>query len=113
MQLFAPFGSIQDCRLLHSGDGSRGVGALVRMGSVDEATQAIEALNNRVPTGGATLQLLVRYADTAEEKRAKRANTAGTSTFGMGLRGDVGVHAYCPPSPLPPPHQPHLCPFSP
>ena len=52
MQLFAPFGSIQDCRLLHSGDGSRGVGALVRMGSLEEATRAIEALNNRVPTGG-------------------------------------------------------------
>ena len=51
MQLFSPFGTIQDCRLLHSGDGSRGVGALVRMSSIEEATRAIEALNNRVPTG--------------------------------------------------------------
>lgn len=66
------------------------MGALVRMASVEEATRSIEALNNRVPTGGATLQLLVRYADTPEEKRAKRANTAGTSGYGMGARGDIG-----------------------
>ena len=84
MQLFSPFGAVVDCRLLHGGDASRGVGALVRMQSVEEATAAIDNLNNRVPTAGATLPLLVRYADTAEEKRAKRASTAAA---GQGLGG--------------------------
>ena len=41
-----------------------------------------------VPVGGATLQLLVRYADTPEEKRAKRANTTATSAFGAPPRAE-------------------------
>lgn len=98
IQLFSPFGTVSDCRLLHSGDASRGVGALVRMGSIEEATRAIEALNNRVPSGGATLQLLVRYADTLEEKRAKRATSAvaggyGARTDAVGGRADPPLPA--------------------
>lgn len=68
--LFTPYGGVLDCRILHNGEGQRGAGALVRMASVEEATLAINALNGQRPPGGSDI-LLVRYADTEEEK-AKR-----------------------------------------
>jgi RNA recognition motif-containing protein len=75
--LFSPYGTVQECRVLHRGDDARGAGALVRMSSVAEATEAILALNGQVPrsmNGEYNAQpLLVRYADTPEEKARKQA----------------------------------------
>ena len=51
-------------RLLQ-GDETRGVGGLVRMGTVEEAGHAVEALGKPHPGGGA---MVVRYADSPEEK---------------------------------------------
>lgn len=70
--LFAPYGSVLSCRLLHHGDGIRGAGALVRMSSVQEATQAITSLNGKTPQGSNEV-LLVRYADSVEEKARRKA----------------------------------------
>ena len=75
--LFKPFGTVQECRILHRGDDVRGAGALVRMGSVASASQAIMALNGHVPTSGlkdfTSMPLLVRFADSPEEKARKQA----------------------------------------
>lgn len=75
LALFKPHGDVVECRVLNagqSGDPSvRGMGALVRMASVDQATAAIDALNQQVPAGG-TLPLIVRYADTAEDKARRQ-----------------------------------------
>lgn len=54
----------QEVRLLQ-GDETRGVGGLVRMGTVEEAGRAVEALGKPHPAGGA---MVVRYADSPEEK---------------------------------------------
>ncbi len=71
LQLFTPFGAVHECRVLHTGDGLKGAGALVRMASVDAATAAINGINGRTPQGS-TLPLLVRYADSPEEKARKQ-----------------------------------------
>lgn len=79
--LFKPYGEIVECRVLNAGQGGdpsiRGMGALVRMGSVDQATASIDALSQKVPAGG-TLPLIVRYADTAEDKARRQQRQART-----------------------------------
>ena len=64
-------------RSYHRGDDSRGAGALVRMQNISEATEAILALNGQVPRSlngeYNTQPLLVRYADSPEEKARKQA----------------------------------------
>lgn len=57
--LFAQFGTVLECRVLHNGDMTRGAGALVRMSSMHQASAAIEGLNN--VQNGTGLPLLVRY----------------------------------------------------
>lgn len=62
-------------RLLQ-GDETRGVGGLVRMGTVEEAGRAVEALGKPSALGGA---MVVRYADSPEEKlRCANCNQAGS-----------------------------------
>ena len=53
-------------------EGAKGAGALVRMASQQEAASAIEGLHQSFPLG-AVLPLLLRYADTPEEKARKVA----------------------------------------
>ncbi|KIY95478.1 hypothetical protein MNEG_12483, partial [Monoraphidium neglectum] len=70
--LFAPHGNVIECKLLHRGDIAQGAGALVRLGSLSEAQRAIAGLHNqRLP--GAAAPLVVRYADSAEQKAKKAA----------------------------------------
>ncbi|KAK9849372.1 hypothetical protein WJX84_011388 [Apatococcus fuscideae] len=70
--LFAPFGTVLEKKVLAPVEGARGAGALVRMATQQEAAAAIEGLHNRLPLGSA-LPLLLRYADTPEEKARKIA----------------------------------------
>lgn len=76
-ELFGPFGTVQECRILHRGDDIRGAGALVRMNNVGAASQAILALHGQYPQLQpgeiSSLPLLVRYADSPEEKARKQA----------------------------------------
>ena len=74
--LFSHYGSVMTCRVLHSGEGTRGAGGLVRMSTVSEASQAIAGLNGRIPQGGSDM-LFVRYADTPEEKARRKAKKNG------------------------------------
>lgn len=60
--LFAQFGAVLECRVLHNGDMTRGAGALVRMSSMQQASAAIDGLNN--VQNGTGLPLLVRYVIT-------------------------------------------------
>jgi len=61
--------------VLHSGagrDNGAGAGALIRMSSVEEAAQAIAHLHNQRLAGSA-LPLVVRYADSQEQKAKRTA----------------------------------------
>ena len=59
--LFTQFGTVLECRVLHNGDMTRGAGALVRMSSMQQASAAIDGLNNIKNDMG--LPLLVRYCN--------------------------------------------------
>ncbi|WIA32650.1 hypothetical protein OEZ86_003451 [Tetradesmus obliquus] len=72
--LFSPYGSVMECRVLHSGTGRDtagvGAGALVRMATMEEAAQAIAHLHNQ-RLAGSVMPLVVRYADSQEQKQKK------------------------------------------
>ena len=61
-------------------------GGLVRLTSLEAAAAAIEQLNARPPLPGSALPLLVRYADTAEEKQRKAAKKERMA------RGETALH---------------------
>lgn len=78
--LFAAYGGVAECRMLHprwppNGEPStQTAGGLVRLSSVEAASAAIAALNERPSlTGPGGPPLLVRFADTPEEKQRKAA----------------------------------------
>lgn len=90
--MFSPFGSVQESRILHRGDEVRGAGALVRMNNIEAASRAIAALNGHMPRSHlgeslANQPLLVRYADSPEEKARKQARKEQ-------LAGATRVHRY-------------------
>lgn len=62
--------------MLHSGtarsDSGTGAGALVRMATVDEAAEAIAHLHNQ-RLAGSVMPLVVRFADSQEQKAKKAA----------------------------------------
>lgn len=59
--LFAPYGLVISVRVLHHGDQSgQGGAALVRMGSIDEATRSVMGLNGQRIVHGVS-PLLVRW----------------------------------------------------
>ena len=81
--LFAVHGTVLDCRVLPNQEHHRGQQALVRMASVEEASRAIASLNGTPPGGGATDILLVRFADTAEEKAKRKAKNENAQNNGI------------------------------
>ncbi len=70
--LFAPYGTVRECKLLPAPpDSHLGGGALVRLCSAEEAEKAIEGINTwaaTTGTGTGTFPILVRFADSPEEK---------------------------------------------
>eukprot|EP00887_Chlorella_sp_A99_P000995 scaffold5.g995.t1 len=73
--LFGAFGGVVDVKLFPQCGSSKLTGALVKMASLAAAACAIAGLNGAV-LPGCTRSLLVRYADTPEERVAKQARRA-------------------------------------
>lgn len=69
-QLFEAHGAVIDVKLFPCLDQFRGASALIRMASIEAAERAISALNNSTPPGGMQ-SLIVRYAESAQEKSAR------------------------------------------
>ena len=72
--IFQAYGSVKELRVLPGPPGSEGhssAGALVRMGSSEEAARAIAGVNAwaaATGTGNGTFPLSVKYADSPEER---------------------------------------------
>ena len=69
-------------------------GGLVRLASIEAAAAAIEQLNARPPLPGAALPLLVRYADSPEEKQRKAAKKERMTRGGLQSYGGC-IAALC------------------
>ena len=74
MGIFQTYGTVKELRVLPGPPGSENqssAGALVRMGSPEEAAQAIAGVNvwaASTGTGNGTFPLSVKYADSPEER---------------------------------------------
>ena len=74
MAIFQTYGSVKELKVLPGPPGPEGhssAGALVRMGSSEEAAQAIAGVNAwaaSTGTGNGTFPLSVKYADSPEER---------------------------------------------
>eukprot|EP01025_Chloroclados_australasicus_P036465 TRINITY_DN3718_c0_g2_i1.p1 TRINITY_DN3718_c0_g2~~TRINITY_DN3718_c0_g2_i1.p1 ORF type:complete len:376 (+),score=52.95 TRINITY_DN3718_c0_g2_i1:96-1223(+) len=84
--MFSLYGNVKEIRILQSSDPARLNGALVRMGSMEEAQRAIEGLNNKPPPGGSQ-PLQIKFADSDEEK-ARKARSAATQSNRYSPYGD-------------------------
>ena len=74
LAIFQTYGTVKELRVLPGPPGSEGsasAGALVRMGSSEEAAKAIAGVNAwaaSTGTGNGTFPLSVKYADSPEER---------------------------------------------
>lgn len=72
-QLFAPYGTIEECTVIRSPDNTSKAGcAFVKFASSQEAACAITALHGSQTMPGASSSLVVKYADTDKERQLRR-----------------------------------------
>ncbi|XP_060525143.1 CUGBP Elav-like family member 4 isoform X5 [Cylas formicarius] len=71
-QLFAPFGTIEECTILRGPDGSSKGCAFVKYSSHQEAQAAINSLHGSQTMPGASSSLVVKFADTEKERQLRR-----------------------------------------
>uniref|UniRef100_A0A6P7GV34 CUGBP Elav-like family member 4 isoform X3 n=1 Tax=Diabrotica virgifera virgifera TaxID=50390 RepID=A0A6P7GV34_DIAVI len=71
-QLFAPFGTIEECTILRGPDGTSKGCAFVKYSSHQEAQAAINSLHGSQTMPGASSSLVVKFADTEKERQLRR-----------------------------------------
>ncbi|GAB6031961.1 CUGBP Elav-like member 4 [Chamberlinius hualienensis] len=71
-QLFAPFGTIEECTILRGPDGASKGCAFVKYSSHTEAQAAINTLHGSQTMPGASSSLVVKFADTDKERQLRR-----------------------------------------
>ncbi|XP_066150117.1 CUGBP Elav-like family member 3 isoform X4 [Euwallacea fornicatus] len=71
-QLFAPFGTIEECTILKGPDGASKGCAFVKYSSHQEAQAAINSLHGSQTMPGASSSLVVKFADTEKERQLRR-----------------------------------------
>ncbi|BES97545.1 RNA recognition motif. (a.k.a. RRM, RBD, or RNP domain) [Nesidiocoris tenuis] len=97
-QLFAPFGTIEECTILRGPDGASKGCAFVKFGSHIEAQAAINSLHGSQTMPGASSSLVVKFADTEKERQLRRmqqmaGNMSLLSPFVFNQFGTYGAYA--------------------
>jgi len=70
-ELFAPYGDIQEIYMIRNPDGSSKCAAFLRYMKRDSALKAIENLHNNIVMDGSARPLIVKFADTKQQKQAR------------------------------------------
>jgi len=82
-ELFGPFGEITGVYLIRSNDGIKKGCAFVKFAHRESAIAAIDALNDTITLEGVQRPLIVKFADTKSQKRARQYHASlRDSTFG-------------------------------
>ena len=82
-ELFGPFGEITGVYLIRSNDGIKKGCAFVKYAHRESAIAAIDALNDTITLEGVQRPLIVKFADTKSQKRARQYHASlRDSTFG-------------------------------
>eukprot|EP00521_Asterionellopsis_glacialis_P006702 CAMPEP_0195287648 /NCGR_PEP_ID=MMETSP0707-20130614/4623_1 /TAXON_ID=33640 /ORGANISM="Asterionellopsis glacialis, Strain CCMP134" /LENGTH=491 /DNA_ID=CAMNT_0040347423 /DNA_START=87 /DNA_END=1562 /DNA_ORIENTATION=+ len=133
-ELFAPYGDIQEIYMIRNPDGTSKCAAFLRYMKRESALKAIENLHNNIVMDGSARPLIVKFADTKQQKQARHTRNiqrehmrsymgnAGPggypafqvppSAMGMGPPPSGPPHQYTPMpvSGPPPPHHPYMYP---
>jgi len=80
-ELFAPFGEIREIYIIRNADGSNKGCAFLKFQHRESALSAIEVLNDKIVMEGATRPLIVKFADTKAQRRARTG--VGPGRIGM------------------------------
>ncbi|XP_065156406.1 CUGBP Elav-like family member 4 isoform X5 [Atheta coriaria] len=97
-QLFAPFGTIEECTILRGPDGASKGCAFVKFSSHQEAQAAINSLHGSQTMPGASSSLVVKFADTEKERQLRRmqqmaGNMSLLNPFVFNQFGAYGAYA--------------------
>ncbi|KAK7871990.1 hypothetical protein R5R35_004770 [Gryllus longicercus] len=97
-QLFAPFGTIEECTILRGPDGTSKGCAFVKFSSHQEAQAAINSLHGSQTMPGASSSLVVKFADTEKERQLRRmqqmaGNMSLLNPFVFNQFGAYGAYA--------------------
>lgn len=77
-QIFGAYGAVTSCKVLSHVEGATTAAAMVRMGSIDQATWLVQNLNGNIPQG-LTDPIQVKFANSGGGKgKAPDANAWGT-----------------------------------
>ena len=91
-ELFAPFGEIREIYIIRNADGSNKGCAFLKYIDNDSALNAIETLNDKFTMEGATRPLIVKFADTKAQRKAR--TSANARLYGGHRRMDQpGMHS--------------------
>lgn len=108
-ELFSPFGEIREIYIIRNADGSNKGCAFLKFAQRDSALEAIEALHENYQMEGATRPLIVKFADSKAQRKARSAviqrNLSG-SNLGQGASPVAGSGGYYMPSGPPVPVYP-------
>jgi RNA recognition motif-containing protein len=93
-ELFSPFGEIREIYIIRNSDGSNKGCAFLKFSQSESAMAAIESLNDKVVMEGATRPLIVKYADTRAQRRARHGGgrAAHHQYYGPGIPMYPGFH---------------------
>ncbi|XP_046830181.1 CUGBP Elav-like family member 4 isoform X6 [Vespa crabro] len=97
-QLFAAFGTIEECTILRGPDGSSKGCAFVKLSSHQEALAAINSLHGSQTMPGASSSVVVKFADTEKERQLRRmqqmaGNMSLLNPFVFNQFGAYGAYA--------------------
>ena len=109
-ELFAPFGEIREIYMIRNSDGSSKCAAFLRYVKREAAVQAIENLNNNFMMEGAARPLIVKFADTKQQRQQRQMRNVRRHEM-MAVMTPQGFPAYAPQ--VPPPMGMHAHPGSP
>lgn len=109
-ELFAPFGEIREIYMIRNSDGSSKCAAFLRYVKREAAVQAIENLNNNFMMEGAARPLIVKFADTKQQRQQRQMRNVRRHEM-MAVMTPQGFPAYAPQ--VPPPMGMHGHPGSP
>lgn len=106
-ELFEPFGEIREVHMIRSPDGTSKCAAFLRFVDHESAVRAIEQLNNVLKMEGSSRPLIVKFADTKQQKQQRHMRNMRKHEMMMGMGPLTGYPAYPPQGPpmgMPVPH---------
>ena len=93
-EMFAPFGEIQEIYMIRNTDGSSKCAAFLRFVERESAVRAIEVLNHSITMEGATRPLIVKFADSKQQRQARQIRNSRREHMLAVMRASSSFQGY-------------------